>query len=274
MRTLFLAIGVCFVAWLSISLSLAQHPHATARASSTESSAGRSTFNSSCAACHGLDGRGGDKAPNISTNVRVQRLSDDELSSIISNGIPGTGMPAFHILSNRDRQGVVAYLRSLQGKGEARSLPGNPEQGKEIFFGKGGCGSCHTVSGQGGFIGPDLTNHAATSSVQAIREEIVKSPRVPASGYRSALVTTANGEHIEGVVRNEDNFSVQLQSTDGKFYFFKKADLQKLQPIEGSLMPSDYRARLSNSELNDLASYLMTTPDATKVPPSRKDDYE
>ena len=61
------------------------------------------------------------------------------------------------------------------------------ETGKEIFFGKGDCGRCHTISGQGGFLGPDLTNHAMTSSAEAIREEIVRSPRVPAVGYRMAV---------------------------------------------------------------------------------------
>lgn len=274
MRRVLAATGLCVVTLLYISISSAQQHPAKKPAAMRNSSAGKSTFNSSCAACHGLDARGGDKAPNIATSPRIQHFSDAELSGIISNGVPGTGMPAFHSLSQKEIQGLVGYLRSLQGKGEARALPGNPAHGKEIFFGKGECANCHTVAGHGGFLGPDLTNHAATSSPAAIRDEIVKSRRVPTIGYRRAALTTSNGERLEGLVRNEDNFSVQLQTRDGSFHFFNKSQLQKLEYTDGSLMPSDYGTRLSESELNDLASYLMTTPDKSKAPTARKDDWE
>jgi cytochrome c oxidase cbb3-type subunit III len=244
----------------------------------TEAAAGpgRTTFNSSCAGCHGLDGTGSDKAVNISGSPRVRSLSDAQLSSIISNGLPGTGMPAFRSLNARQVRAVVDYLRSLQGKAEGRTLPGDPNHGKEIFFGKGDCSACHTVSGQGGFLGPDLTEHGATSSAEAIRDQIVKAPRVPPIGYRTAVLTTGSGERLEGLVRNEDNFSVQLQTKDGSFHFFKKTDLRSFDRQDDSLMPADYRSRLSDAELNDLASYLMTTPSPNKPAPPRKkvDDDE
>ncbi len=274
MQRVLAATGLCLVTLFYISISSAQQHSARKPAATHTSSAGKGTFNSSCAACHGLDGRGSDKAPNIATTPRIQHFTDSELSGIISNGVPGTGMPAFHSLSQKEIQSLVGYLRSLQGKGEARALPGNPVHGKEIFYGKGECANCHTVAGHGGFLGPDLTNHAATSSPAAIRDEIVKSRRVPASGYRQAALTTSSGERIEGLLRNEDNFSVQLQTKDGSFHFFNKSQLQKLEYTDGSLMPSDYGTRLSESELNDLASYLMTTPDKTKSPAPRKDDWE
>jgi len=274
MQKLFVAIGLGVLMALYLPISFAQE-HPVRKSATHHTLSGRSSFNSSCAACHGLDGRGGDKAPNIATSVRIQHLSDAELAGIISNGVPGTGMPAFHSLTPKEIDGLVGYLRSLQGKGEAQALPGNPLHGEEIFFGKGECSSCHTVSGKGGFLGPDLTNHAATSSAAAIRDEIIKSPRMPAHGYRTAFLTTANGERFEGLVRNEDNFTLQLQAKDGSFHFFRKSQLQKLEYSDGSLMPSDYKEHLTESELNDLASYLMTTPDATKATAApRKDDFE
>jgi len=268
-----IALTTLFFAVLCTSPSEGQSP-VKGRSPKTISIAGKSAFNSSCAACHGLDGHGGDKAPNIATSARVLHFSDAELSGIISNGVPGTGMPAFHSLSPKQIHDLVGYLRSLQGRVEVGAVNGNVQHGKAIFFGKGNCSDCHTISGQGGFLGPDLTNHAATSSAAAIREEIVKVRRVPTAGYRPAVLVTSNGERFEGLIRNEDNFSVQLQTKDGSFHFFKKASLQNIQYVEGSLMPSDYGERLSNTELNDLTSYLMTTADPTKVPARRKDDFE
>ncbi len=245
--------------------------------SKTNLEAGKTTYNTSCAGCHGLDGRGSDKAANISGTTKVQHLSDAQLSNIISNGVPGTGMPGFRNLTEKQTRAVVSYLRSLQGKLEGRNLPGDTGRGKQIFFGKGECSSCHTISGQGGFLGPDLSGYGATVSAEAIRDEIVRSRRMPAQGYRSAVLVTSEGDRLEGVIRNEDNFSIQFQNKNGGFHFFQKSELRSIDRIENSLMPTDYRERLSSAELNDLASYLMTaTPDASKAatPRKREDDFE
>jgi len=267
--------GLCLVL-LHISFFQAEQKLSSDHKPKATPPAGRSTFNSSCAGCHGLDGRGSDKGANISAGSTVQHLSDAQISRIISNGVPGTGMPAFHSLNERQVRAVVGYLRSLQGKVEGRTLPGDAKRGKEIFFGKGGCSTCHTISGQGGFLGADLSDHGATASAQAILEEIVRSPRVPSPGYRTALLTTANGDQFEGVIRNEDNFSVQLQTEDGSFHFLTKTELRNFEHLNSSLMPGNYRELLSDGELNDLVSYLMATSATSKAltPRKKEDDAE
>src|SRR5450755_3731566 len=82
-------------------------------------SPGRSAFNSTCSGCHGLDGRGSDKGTNIAGSTKVQNFSDAQVSEIISNGVPGTGMPAFHKLTAPQIGSLVSYLRILQGKLDA-----------------------------------------------------------------------------------------------------------------------------------------------------------
>jgi len=267
--------GLCLVL-LHISFLQAEQELSSDHNLKATPPAGRSTFNSSCAGCHGLDGRGSDKGANISASTTAQHLSDAQLSRIISNGVSGTGMPAFHSLNERQVRAVVGYLRSLQGKVEGRTLPGDAKRGKEIFFGKGDCSTCHTISGKGGFLGPDLSDYGATASPKAIVEEIVRSPRLPSPGYRTAMLTTAKGDQFEGLVRNEDNFSVQLQTKDGCFHFLKKAELRTFEHRNGSLMPANYRELLSDGELNDLVSYLMVTSPTHKVltPRKKEDDAE
>jgi cytochrome c oxidase cbb3-type subunit 3 len=270
-------LGPCLLLWaFNISFSLAQQ-NSSSDHSNVTLEVGRNTYNSSCAGCHGLDGRGSDKAVNISGSAKVRHLSDAQLSGIISSGVPGTGMPAFQNLSERQTRAVVGYLRSLQGKLEARTPPGDAGRGKRIFFGKGECSSCHTISGEGGFLGPDLSGYGSTASAKAIRDEIVRLRRIPSQGYRSAVLVTSEGDRLEGLIRNEDNFSVQFQTKDGSFHFFRKSELRDLDRLETSLMPTDYRERLSPGELNDLVRYLMTaSPDANKAGTLRKkkDDAE
>ncbi|HEY1679884.1 MAG TPA: c-type cytochrome [Candidatus Sulfotelmatobacter sp.] len=253
-----------------IMLALTELGLAQANDNPALNSEGRIPFNTSCSECHGLDGRGTDKAIDIATSASIRNLTDSQIASIISEGVIEEGMPAFRSLNENQLRALVGYVRILQGKGEPEVLPGDPKRGQEIFFGKGDCGRCHSVAGRGGFMGPDLTNHAMTSSAEAIREEIIRSPRVPAVRYRMAALTTSAGVRFEGLVRNEDNFSIQLQTADGNFHLLRKNALKSFEYSNVPLMPTDYRTRLSDSELNDLASYLLTTPDKKNTAPLHK----
>src|SRR3984893_19309889 len=53
---------------------------------------GKQAFESRCAGCHGLDGRGGERAPDIATSANTPGRTDDELFQIIQKGRPGAGM--------------------------------------------------------------------------------------------------------------------------------------------------------------------------------------
>jgi len=217
------------------------------------STRGKQTFASTCSSCHGLDGRGGERAPNIAENPKVQRLSDAQIAHIIENGIPGAGMPAFHSLEVSDVKAVVTYLRTLQGTKQAVNLPGDPDRGETIFFGKAGCSGCHMAAGKGGFIASDLSGYARSHAVEQIRSAITTSPPPQA---RMVTATTRGGEKYVGRIRNEDNFSLQLQTLDGTFFFVDKSDLEGLDSTQ-TLMHSDYGSTLSSGDLNDVVSYLM-----------------
>ena len=276
-KSLFPLSGLCLLLWVfNIPFSLAQQISSSDPSKATLE-AGRTLYNSSCAGCHGLDGSGSDKAVDISGSAKVRHLTDAQLSGIISNGVPGTGMPAFNSLSERQTSALIVYLRLLQGKNETRTLPGDAERGKAIFFGKGECSSCHMISGEGGFLAPDLSAYGSTASAEGIRDEIVRSRRTPSQGYRSAVLVTAGGDRLEGLIRNEDNFSVQFQTKDGRFHSFQKSELRGLDRLETSLMPTNYGERLSSAELDDLVRYLLAAgPDAREAgtPRKKEDDTE
>ncbi len=166
-------------------------------------------------------------------------------------------MPSFRSLGASGIQAVVGHLRNLQGRGPAAELPGNPEHGKTLFFGKPACSQCHMVNGEGGFIGSDLSSYASTQSADEIRSVITDPNKNLDPRKRTVIVTTTDGKTQIGIARNEDNFSLQLQTMDGTFHSFTKSDLQNIEHQPRSLMPADYASKLSHEELDDLVSYLM-----------------
>ena len=253
------AIALLFcVAWgLSPSRLRAQET-APESADSESVVEGKRIFSTTCAACHGLDGRGGERGPDVAGKLEVQRLSDQDLLRIVQDGKAGTGMPSFGSLGWPQVQAVVRYLRNLQGQIPAEKMPGDPARGRVLFFGKAECSQCHMAKGEGGFIAGDLTRYAGLQSADNIRGAITDSNKNLDPRQRAVVVTTRDGRTQAGVARNEDNFSLQMQTIDGSFHLFKKSELRSIEYQPRSLMPADYGSRLSRQQLDDLVSYLMS----------------
>jgi cytochrome c oxidase cbb3-type subunit 3 len=225
----------------------------------------RQTFENRCAGCHGLDGRGGERAPDIATSPKTQNRTDAALTQIIANGIPANGMPSFNSLDVPTIKAVIKYLRVLQGKSESAAMPGNPAAGKELFYGKARCSQCHLAAGSGGFLGPDISNYARRRPPEEIRDAITKPATMPGLGRSEVTVTSRTGQSMTGVVRNEDNFSLQLQTPDGAFHSVVRADVASIAYSKAPLMPTDYGSTLSPTELNDLISFLMSAAQQNKT---------
>src|SRR5882724_11849806 len=121
---------------------------------------GRQLYNSSCTACHGLEGTVGDRGPALAATRRYLRSSDDDLFSAIKNGIPGTLMPPSGLPDNNVWK-IVAYIRSLRSTASDEFVSGDVKHGEEVFQGKARCGDCHMLNGRGGLLGPDLSNVAS-----------------------------------------------------------------------------------------------------------------
>ena len=85
---------------------------------------GQELYLANCAACHGVDARGGGPQAGT-TQVRppdlksghINQHTDGDVFYWISSGLPG-GMPAWEsVLSETDRWNLVNYLRSINGHG-------------------------------------------------------------------------------------------------------------------------------------------------------------
>lgn len=220
-------------------------------------SKGKALFESSCAVCHGLDGGGGEHAPKIGRGSGAKTKSDAVLAGIVRDGISSKGMPPFRSLGDPKLRSILSYLRFLQGKSEPGFQTGNPEQGKQIFFGKGQCADCHAMHGEGKFVSTDLSDFAYDHDPNDICTAIVDPQGQGTAPHSLARVTTNAGQQFSGVIRNENNTSLQMQDADGKFYLWMKSDLQSMERSAVPFMPIDYQKKLSTVEIDDLVSYIV-----------------
>jgi len=256
----------------ALALSAMLAPCAAPGAAQAQGSAvaGARRYTQFCAGCHGVDGRGGDKALSLVTNQSLMNRPDSDLFRIVHDGT-ANGMPPFAQIGDPNISAVIHYLRSLEedvaanGAAPRAPIAGNADAGRALFFGSAGCSQCHMVRGEGGFIAANLTTYAQNRSGNAVLQAITEPDSPLGTASRVVNVTTNSGEKVRGVLRNEDEFNLAIQSEDGRYHFFSRSDLAEINYSDHSLMPSDYDTRLTTKELDDIVSFLMASGRGSKL---------
>jgi cytochrome c oxidase cbb3-type subunit III len=228
---------------------------------------GASLFRANCSPCHGLNAQGGGRGPDLTAGRWVHGSSDADIFRTITRGVPGTEMPA-NGFDDSETWAILAYLRSL-APAKSATIAGDPAKGEKIFWGTGGCSTCHMVQGRGGVLGPDLSRVGEARSVTYLTDSIREPSKELTSGmldpnnhyglplvYDTVTVVTADGHKIVGVAKNEDTFSLQLLDTNQHLQFFLKKNLKEVNHDRKSLMPAYSETMLKSAELQDLVAYL------------------
>ena len=225
-------------------------------------------FQRACAVCHGPHGEG-DRGPPLAV-PRLTRVADRAaLLKLLRNGLDGTEMPAAR-LERRDLELIATWVERL-GRRPAERVPGDAGRGQALYAGKAGCPACHAIKGEGGALGPDLTDIAARRGAAFLRASLTTPEAAVPRGttpYRNDVSLTQNflqvrvvtraGRELSGVRVNEDTFSIQLRDATNTVFSFWKAELRELHKDWGrSPMPS-YATALAQEELDDLVAFLVT----------------
>jgi putative heme-binding domain-containing protein len=220
---------------------------------------GAALFAARCADCHGPDARG-KLGPDL-TQRWARGQTDESAFLIVRNGVPGSSMPP-STAPDSELWAIVAHLRSISLMPPLAST-GDAARGRELFMNE--CARCHQVSGQGGALGPDLTSIGASRSRAALVAAIRDPSAAMALGFRTVTVER-RGERIEGVVKGEDAFSIQVVTVDGELRSFDKRNVDRLIRGTESLMPAFDAGRVGDAALEDLLAYLGTLRGAQRNP--------
>jgi putative heme-binding domain-containing protein len=164
-----------------------------------------------------------------------------------------------------EQRALVACVRSL-GRTARPATKGNAQKGSELYA-KLNCAACHIIKGQGGTLGPELTDIGVQRGPQYLRQALVEPAaafpnstlRVQGPGYSEFLpvrVVMKDGAEVRGIRLNEDLFTIQLRDQSGKFHSIRKSNAEVIRKETGvSLMPS-FAGKMSDAELDDLVAYL------------------
>lgn len=184
--------------------------------------------------------------------AKLNALSGDSIVKAGGNHTVATGMQP---KGPGRRWKVDEAVKMVDSIGFAAS---NFEQGQAMFAATL-CSKCHTIGGQGGVAGPDLTQLGTRFSNKDILESIIDPNKTISDQYGATVFYLKEGGTIMGRLTNEDDNQYYVSQNPFSPHDVRKvpkSSVVKTRVSEVSPMLPGMINRLSPQELVDLMAYL------------------
>jgi putative heme-binding domain-containing protein len=215
------------------------------------------------------------------SGTKIERISDFESRCTLANVSENRWLPLAITIASPARKLDVAYFTDRDPRMRApttrrflmpfatpgledhveRNIPelagGDWEKGHALFLGKAVCATCHPFRGEGVVVGPDLNNLVHRDYASVLRDVIDPNATInpDAIGY---VVRLGNGKIVTGTMVGESSTTLNLAQAGGKVAKVEKSEIEELNTMTASLMPTGIEKILSPDELRDLMTYLLT----------------
>ncbi|MEK6477494.1 c-type cytochrome [Catalinimonas sp. 4WD22] len=155
--------------------------------------------------------------------------------------------------NNWDLEEAVAVLDS--GGLENRDF----ENGQNMYLATR-CVTCHSMRGEGGIIGPDLTQLGTRFSAEDMITAIVEPNKTISDQYASTVLYLKNGQSVVGRLTDQDEENYYLSQNPFAPDVIREVPKEEVTDTKMSavsVMPPGTINALGEDELRDLIAYLM-----------------
>ena len=193
------------------------------------------------------------------------------LNAIDNKKVPGTDLTADLVrqLQYLKNETIEQQLRSVWGSVRDTSadkakliatyktmlaMPGKGDlnMGRAVFAKT--CQNCHTLYGVGKNVGPDLTG-SNRSNLDYLLSNIVDPSAVMAKEYRSTVIVTTDGRVVTGLVQDENNIALTVQTADA-IVIVPKVEIDERELSAKSMMPDNQLQQFSKHQIRSLIAYV------------------
>jgi putative heme-binding domain-containing protein len=160
----------------------------------------------------------------------------------------------------QDRTALMSRYLSLVAPAALKKA--DRVHGRQVFART--CATCHTLFGEGGKIGPDLTG-SQRQNPEYVLSKVLDPNAVVSRDYQMTVIATAAGRTLNGLVKSEDDRTVTLQ-TQNEVVRVPKVDIEERHRSPVSMMPEGQLGPMSDAEVRDLIAYLAGHEQAPLTP--------
>jgi putative heme-binding domain-containing protein len=145
---------------------------------------------------------------------------------------------------------------------------GDSRRGKALFVSsRTNCATCHKVHGQGGELGPDLSQIGGKLDRTHLIESILDPSAEITQGYHATVIETRSGRVFSGIVKSESARDVTLVDLAGKRITIPLRDIETRAVSKMSLMPAGLADGMTRAEFTDLIAYLASLRSGREATP-------
>ncbi|HXJ75675.1 MAG TPA: c-type cytochrome, partial [Candidatus Dormibacteraeota bacterium] len=209
------------------------------------------------------------------------------LDAVLTNALPRDVLHANHlrkILDSNDREAIWAVEKAFGSIRQERSPErerivqemavslrehlGDPERGQVVF--RNLCAQCHTIYGQGGKVGPDLTANGRASFDQLL-SSVFDPSLVIGPGYQVTTVVTKDGRNLTGLIAEDNEQRVVIRLAGEGEETIPRQLIKYTRASKLSMMPEGIETWVPKKDLADLFAFLAldkpaTDPHAAPIP--------
>ena len=226
---------------------------------------GQVLFVSFCGFCHGRDAMGGETGPDLTRSLLVaEDVRGDKIIPLVHTGRVDKGMPPQN-LPDGDLAAIVAFIHDTKVKadsleGSRRTVDpsdlatGDARAGERFFNGPGGCGKCHSPTGDLAGIGTRL------QGLPVLQRLLMPGGRGRGAAVRRPAVATIrlpSGQTITGKLAYRDEFTIAITDAEGYYRSFptRGATITVDNPLDAhiALIP-----KYTNDDMHNVLAYLQT----------------
>lgn len=174
-----------------------------------------------------------------------------QLRRVVGNGFVEVWGPIDQLSGNK----AVAYKRYQHLLTDQTLATADINNGRAIF--QRTCSACHTLYGEGGNVGPDLTGSNRTN-IDYLLSNIIEPSGEIQDDYRMVVITSRDGRTYSGNIIAESDRQLTLRVIGQDQLVLNKSDIQSQETASVSMMPEGLMETLSDKQVLDLIAYLRT----------------
>ena len=154
---------------------------------------------------------------------------------------------------DKERQEMI-YTRVAEYELAIQKQKPSLDSGKMVFTQN--CSPCHSIGGQGGKIGPNLDG-VSLWGPKALAEKILDPNRNISENFRNYNIKLKDGKIMSGLYRRDEGEVIVFADISGQEFSVPKRDIAEQVASRFTLMPDNFRNRLSAKDFNILINFLI-----------------
>ena len=130
------------------------------------------------------------------------------------------------------------------------------------------CAKCHTLFGEGGNVGPDLTG-SGRKKLDYVLSNLIDPSSIIDPAYRLTTLLTVDGRLFSGFLVHQDDRFVVLRTQETQVRL-EMQDVEQLMTANQSMMPEGMLRSYSDRQVRDLVRYLASPTQVARPPPGSR----